>query len=217
MSSSSRVISRVLRGEAGRQATAETFSHGMIDASPGTPAPAAVDPFVATRLASYREGYEAGLAVAANNLETMRAEQARALADALVAAATAARSHRQEAVAQAEREAVELAFELAEALVGHEISITPSQSIDAVRRAVALVPRGEDLVVRLHPDDVISPEDLQGLVPDASVKVVVDPDVEPGGCVVDAGPCRIDAQIGPAMARARELIDTVAQEPRGSA
>src|SRR5271165_3468957 len=166
MSSSSRVMSRVLRGEAGRQATTENFSHDLHDASPGAPAPAAVDPFVATRLASYREGYEAGLAVAAASLEATRAEQARHLVDALLAAATAARSHRQEAVAQAEREAVDLAFELAEALVGYEISSTPSLSIDAVKRALALVLRGEDLVVRLHPDDVISPDDLQSLVPD---------------------------------------------------
>jgi flagellar assembly protein FliH len=84
-----------------------------------------------------------------------------------------------------------------------------------VKRAVALVPEGEDLVVRLHPDDVITADDLQVLVAEASVKVVHDSEVEIGGCVVEAGPCRIDAQIGPAMARARALIDSVGSGARG--
>ena len=119
------------------------------------------------------------------------------------------------ALEQAEHEAVELAFELAEAFFGREISLSPSISIEAVKRALTLVPHGEDLVVRLHPDDVVTPEELQALVIDASVKVVVDPEVEAGGCVVEAGPCRIDAQIGPAMTRARALIDTVGPGSRG--
>jgi flagellar assembly protein FliH len=54
-------------------------------------------------------------------------------------------------------------------------------------------------------------------VADASVKVVHDPAIEIGGCVVEAGPCRIDAQVGPAMERARALIDSVGQGSRGSA
>ena len=94
--------------------------------------------------------------------------------------------------------------------------MSPSLSVDALTRAMALVPRGEDLVVRLHPGDVTTSEELQALVADASVKVVSDPDVEIGGCVVEAGPCRIDAQVGPAMERARALIDSVGPGSRGS-
>lgn len=215
MSSSSRVMSRVLRGEAGRQAAAETFGHQALD--PSGSMPPAVDPFVSERAAAYQEGYEAGLAAAAGGLEAARAERAISLSAALITAAASASLQREAAVAQAQHEAVALAFELAEALLGREISFTPSVSIEAVKRAVALVPRGEDLVVRLHPDDAITPDELQTLVPDATVKVVVDPDVEVGGCVVDAGPCRIDAQIGPAMERARALITSVGQGTGGPA
>jgi flagellar assembly protein FliH len=154
------------------------------------------------------------LADAAAGDEAARTAQVCRLSDALTTAAAAARSQRAEAVSLAEREAVELAFELAETLLGREISLNPSLSLDAVRRAVALVPQGEDLVVRLHPGDVVTPEELQALVPDASVKVVLDPHVELGGCVVEAGPCRIDAQVGPAMERARALIHSVGQGMR---
>ena len=53
----------------------------------------------------------------------------------------------------------------------------------------------------------------KALVVDANVKVVSDPSVEIGGCVVDAGPCRIDAQVGPALRRARELISELYRRP----
>ena len=70
MSTSSRVMSRVLRGEAGRLAMAETFGHHPTD---GGRAPAPVDPFAAERSASYQQGYEAGLAEAAQSQEAARA------------------------------------------------------------------------------------------------------------------------------------------------
>ncbi len=207
MSSSSRAMGRVLRGEAGRRATTETFGLRLPDAKDRPTAPVA-DPFAAARAAGFEEGFQAGLADAAAGDEAARTAQVCRLSDALITTAVAARSHRAEAVSRAEHEAVELAFELAEALLGRELSLNPSLSIEAVTRAVALVPKGEDLVVRLHPDDVITPDELQAVVADASVKVVIDPEVEPGGCVVEAGPCRIDAQVGPALERARALIHT---------
>ncbi|HVC69126.1 MAG TPA: FliH/SctL family protein [Acidimicrobiales bacterium] len=203
----------MLRGEAGRRATTETFGLHLPDAVRRPSVPTA-DPFAAARAAGFAEGFQAGLADAAAGDEAARTAQTSRLSDALITAAAAARSHRADAVALAEQEAVRLAFELAEALLGREISLSSSLSIDAVTRAVALVPKGDDLVVRLHPDDVITPDELQALVPDASVKVVIDPEVELGGCVVEAGPCRIDAQVGPAMERARALIHSVGQGSR---
>jgi flagellar assembly protein FliH len=214
MSSSSRAMDRVLRGEAGRRATTETFGVQAPETNGRSSAPTA-DPFAAGCAAGFQEGFQAGLADAAAGDEAALSARAARLSDALIAAAASARSQRAAAVAQAEQEAVELAFELAEALLGREISLSPSLSIDAVKRAVALVPKGEDLVVSLHPGDVITPEELQALVGDASVKVVHDPHVEVGGCVVEAGPCRIDAQVGPAMERARALIDSVGPGTRG--
>jgi flagellar assembly protein FliH len=207
-------MGRVLRGEAGRRATTETFGLHPVDTRARPTAPAA-DPFAAARAAGFQEGFEAGLADAAAGDEASLAARAARLSEALMAAAAEVRSQRAEAVAQAEHEAVELAFELAETLLGREISLSPSLSIEAVKRAVALVPKGEDLVVRLHPDDAISADQLRALVADASVRVVHDPEVEAGACVVEAGPCRIDAQVGPALERARALIDSVGRGSRG--
>jgi flagellar assembly protein FliH len=215
MSSSSRVISRVLRGDDGRRAGAEVVDLHLPVGGPGQGVVA--DPFVAERAISYRQGYDAAKAEMAAAEESARAARAERLSEALVAAAAAACEQRQAALERATQEAVELAFELTEALIGHEITTNPStMSLDALKRALALVPRGEDLVVRLHPGDVLTPEEVQDLVKDASVKVVADPDIEVGGCVVEAGPCRIDAQLGPAMARARALIESAGGEAPGS-
>jgi len=54
-------------------------------------------------------------------------------------------------------------------------------------------------------------------LPEASVHVIADPSVEAGGCVVEAGPCRIDAQIGPAIERARALLRDMTEAPDHSA
>jgi flagellar assembly protein FliH len=207
-------MGRVLRGEAGRRATTETFGLHLpaVDRQPSSPA---VDPFASARASGFQEGFAAGLADAAAGDEAAVSARIARLSDALIEAAATARTLRAEAVARAETEAVELAFELAEALLGREVSLRPTLTLEAVTRAVNLVPQGEDLVIRLHPGDVITPEELQALVADASVKIVHDPDVEPSGCVVEAGPCRIDAQVGPALERARALIDSVAQGMRG--
>jgi flagellar assembly protein FliH len=207
-------MSRVLRGEAGRRATTETFGLDLPDID-RHPSSTAVDPFASARAAGFQEGFAAGLADAAAGDEAAVSARTARLSEALIAAAATAHALRADAVARAETEAVELAFELAEALLGREVSLCPTLTLEAVTRAVTLVPQGEDLVVRLHPGDVIAPEELQALVADASVKVVHDPEVELGGCVVEAGPCRIDAQVGPAMERARALIDSVGPGMRG--
>jgi len=215
MNSSSRVIARVLRGEAGRRAAPEPLDlqpHHVAGAGPEHGPPA--DPFAAERAAAYQAGYEAAVAEAAAADAAATTGRAERLTDALVEAAAAAREQREAALAQAGREAVELAFELAETLIARELTLHPSLTVDALQRALVLVPQGEDLVVRLHPGDAITPEEVQELVKDASVRIVADPEIETGGCVVEAGPCRIDAQLGPALARARELIDSVGQETR---
>lgn len=160
--------------------------------------------------AARREGYEQGYQDAAADIEASAEGQRRVqlskLAARLAAAADGIASQRLEAVAVAESEIVTLAVELAETLVRRELEVTATAGVDAVRRALQLVPVDADLVVRLHPEDRVLVEELQAMVPDRSVRLVADPDVERGGCVVDAGPCHIDTQIGPAVARARELL-----------
>ena len=161
----------------------------------------------AARAEAYRQGHAAAVAEIAASAEGERRARLNQLAEAITVAARSVAEQRHASVAVAEVEVVELAVELAEAVVQRELAVTRSAATDALERALGLVPSGEDLVVRLNPDDVIDPVDLQVLVPERHVLVVADATVEIGGCVVDAGPCHVDAQIGPALERARALIE----------
>jgi len=219
MSSSKPGRVRILRGDAGRRAAAATLAveapsrgaatmaapAGVSGAVAGSPMGMS-DPLEAARAEGYDAGYEAATAEAAAGFEAARAAQLARMSDALVAAAAAAAGARAELVRVVEAEAVHLAFELAEAIVRRELTLSRCVSVEALRRAIGLVPNGEDVLVRVHPGDVVDPAELVALLPEAAVKVVSDPAVEAGGCVVEAGPCRIDAQIGPAIERARALL-----------
>ena len=197
---------RILRGGAGHRAVAASFAVPL-DLN-GDAAAAATIPerLEAARQAAYDKGYRTAVEEAAQAENAGRAAQLRRVADALVAAAAQVREARAEAVQVAGREAVELACQLAEAILQRELSAADSV-LEALQRAVALVPDADDLVVRLNPGDTIAPADLERLVPNANVRVLHDARVERGSCVVVAGPCRIDTQIGAALERARRVLD----------
>jgi flagellar assembly protein FliH len=110
-----------------------------------------------------------------------------------------------------EDEVARLAFELASVIVGRELELAQAPGLDALRRALRLVPDEDRLVVRLHPDDLqaarqAAEQAVAGERVSGSLELVADPDVERGGCVVEAGPCRIDAQVGPAIERVRKVL-----------
>lgn len=212
MSSYSATTVRILRGHGGRNAAAAPFAPAISDvgSAGGLGLAERLDE---ARDAGYQAGYEAARSELAENAEAARLQELEKLAEMLTRAAADAARNRADLVVQAQGEAVALAIELAASIVQRELAISDSLTTEAIRRAIGLVPRGEDLIVRLHPGDVIDASDLADLVPDNSVKVVADPSVEPGGCVVAAGPCHIDAQVGPALERARAVIARVADDP----
>jgi flagellar assembly protein FliH len=206
---------RILRGSDRSNADAAPFAPKI--PSVGSGGHSMAERLEAARSAGYKEGYEAARLELSAGTEAERSERLEKLAHDLARAAADTARAREELLAEAEAEAVQLAFELAESIVQRELVLSESLSSEAIRRAFALVPRGEDLIVRLHPGDVIDVGELSMLVPESSVKVVADPSIEEGGCVVSAGPCQIDAQIGPALERARALISRVGVEPGSAA
>jgi flagellar assembly protein FliH len=56
----------------------------------------------------------------------------------------------------------------------------------------------------MHPDDVAHLADR----PEPRVTLVGDPAIERGGCVLEAGPTIIDAQLGSALDRARSFLES---------
>ncbi len=195
---------RILRSDQARAATPAVLARRLPAAAPASAASVA-DQLEAARAAGYDEGYRAGADAAARSLDAERVAQLRRMADAVERAAAAVAPERARLVDHLGAEAAQLAFELAEVLVQGELTHAGA-GLDAVRRALALVPDGEDIVVRVHPASAVAVDDVAQMAPTSSVRFVPDAAIEPDGCVVEAGPCRIDAQIGPALQRARAVL-----------
>lgn len=159
----------------------------------------------------YEDGYAAGLAAAA---DAARAAEAAAIqrvdtAVATLAAAAAELTARQTiVVADVEQRVAEVATQIAAAILQRELAACDSPVLDAVTRALRLAPPRVDAVARLHPEDAAAVAALATVAHDRDVTVIPDASVERGGCVLDVGPCRIDAQITPALERVREVLQS---------
>lgn len=160
----------------------------------------------------YAEGYAAGLAQAARDSEAEAIEHRRAAARlgqaaaALQDAATQLAQRDAVTLAAIEADVLALALALAEEIVGRELRATDAPVLDALGRAARLVPDRGDVVVRVHPDDATVVTAAVAAHPagwPGEVQVLGDPAIEPGGCVLDVGECRIDVQVGAAIERLR--------------
>jgi len=179
------------------------------------PAAADVDPAgaAAEEQRGFEDGYRAGMAEGlAAGRAAMAAESAAAVARleaVVIALADAAADLRR-------RQALELtgledalaraAVDLASAIIGRELQVAESPGADAMARALALVPAGSTAVARLHPADAARLDDATTGVAAGTVTVIADPAIEPGGCILEVGDSRIDAQLGPALDRVRAAL-----------
>jgi flagellar assembly protein FliH len=172
------------------------------------------------RAEGHSAGYAEGLAEASRVVAEAEAEAAARLADVQarwerrMASATAALGA---AVTALDAAAVPTADDVRDTLLdgvltlvgdllGRELSASTTAGVDAIRRALTLLPSDAPAVVRLHPDDLaeIPPSALAALPP--SVTVVGDEDVERAGAVAESGPRRVDAQLSTALARVRAVL-----------
>lgn len=184
-----------------------------------------------SRAAGYAAGWAAGARAAAQDAERRQArlaeEQRRQAAehDAAVRQAIGLL----ETVAQAvrEREAPELeacraalhaaALDLAEAILGVELSDGPHAARAALTRALALPVEEGPFAVRMHPEDV---RQLSALLEDggsagagsaplrlpAGVELRPDPTVARGDAISERADGYLDARIGAALERARAAL-----------
>ena len=132
------------------------------------------------------------------------ADHVAVLAHALRSAAVELREATVPVLAEAEAALVEAAFELATAVVGVALSDRVAGARAAVERVVAATDGGAVPVVRLNPADV---EELRGagLSPE-EVRLVADPSLARGDAIGELSGGWLDARVGEALARAREVL-----------
>lgn len=168
--------------------------------------------------AGYAEGRAAGHAVAEHEVQQaiVHARHTAVRFDAAAAALEQAvhdlRARDEVSVAELEHEGMALGHGIARALIGRELRACERPVLDAMRRAARLVPDRGVPVVRVNPADEETVRTAALSDPGrwtAAVVVVADQSVEPGGCVVDVGPCRVDAQISTALDRMSATLSTL--------
>ena len=161
------------------------------------------------RAEGYADGLAAGRAAALEDAARQQAEGAARIEQAVTAlhaaVADAARRH-EAAVVALEEVLVSGAFELAEALLGRELELATDPGRDAVRRALRLAEGSEPVSAHLHPDDIATLGDLDSLAPGRALTVIPDAAVERGGCVLQVGSGRVDARLGAALERVRQVL-----------
>lgn len=147
--------------------------------------------------AGWVAGHDRGLADAGGEIRRVLARMAAAADDLDRRAATD--------LADAEDAIVAAALDLARMVLDRELSSASDPGAEAIARALALTPTGAPLTIRLAPRD--ADRLSAGAVPgDRPVTLVADASIEDGGCIVEAGATQIDAQLGPALDRARTLL-----------
>ena len=218
MSSSATVRTTVLRGAAAARIPGVALDADLSLLRPLTPRmPAtAADAEAAAaqiRAEASRVGYEDGFTAgqtAGHQAATAQTAETMARLESAIAAVTAATeglaTRQASAIADVEQHIATLAVSIAEAILGRELAAADAPARDALVHALRLAPKRVDVIAHVNPVDEATLGDVAGLAADRSITVVADPSIEPGGCVVQAGPCSIDAQITPALQRVREAL-----------
>lgn len=114
-----------------------------------------------------------------------------------------------------ERNLTALAVAVARHLVGRELRSDAGAIADLVRRALAEFPADEPLRVRIHPNDLSTLTTVPGIdgepiaiAPGRELRWIADPEIEPGGCVVEGRERIVDGRVDRALERIyRSLVD----------
>jgi flagellar assembly protein FliH len=147
-----------------------------------------------------QEGYQDGrLQGRAEGLAETRAQHQQLVA-ALEAGVARLRVLEEEFRAAAGALVVDLGLAVARRICRAAIVQDPTIVLDTVRGALALLPENGEAVVRVHPDHLAmireqQPKQLESVEGAISPRLVPDPAVEPGGCLVETPGCLVDATL----------------------
>jgi flagellar assembly protein FliH len=175
-----------------------------------------------TRAAARAQGYstgwaegrrEAAVEAAALRAETEQAHREaearreaehRSAVEGLARAAALLQQQVDATAAEVEEHALALALELTEALVGHELAVAPDPVGDVVRRALAALPQGLPVTVRLAPS--VAGDPALAVLREQGVTVVTDPSLDPHDALVESTVEAVDLRIRSALDRVREVL-----------
>ena len=140
----------------------------------------------------YDTGYQEGLAQTTELLMKARLEQEQFLKNA-------------------NRDLMDLAFKIAEKIIGKQLEIDPDSIISIVKQAMQTVRQTKQLTIRVHPDDAkrlkANEEELQeALGRQRFLDVVEDKKVQQGGCIIESEIGTVEAQLNTQLERLKKIL-----------
>ena len=159
-----------------------------------------------------RQAAQAGAAKAERGIKAsseVRAAHTARVERALLAVANAAEVLERQVlpvIHDLEETIVDTAMQIATAVLGREIATAEQPGRDGVMRALALAPVGRPVTVRLSPADRQTMKTTELVIDGRTVTLVDDPALQPGDAVAVCDATTIDARIGPAVERVREVL-----------
>ena len=157
----------------------------------------------------YEEGYAEGMQRALAEITRKSAEESQRAAFALAAlskAVSAAQESAHKVRSEVQEAAPKLAFELLEALLAREVSLTVNPGYEAIARVLNLDAGSDPVTVWMHPVDIASLGELTESDLGREVNVLPDASIERGGAMVEVGRATLDGQLSHALDRVREVL-----------
>lgn len=110
-------------------------------------------------------------------------------------------SEKEELATRYEQEVLDLAFEIAGRILGHELKERPDTIAQMTREALKQVIDCKRITVRANPDDLSYLQNLRSDIADqlsqeTRFELISDNKVQPGGCVIDTERGSLDARVG---------------------
>ena len=169
--------------------------HSLADLGPR------VDPEATARLDGYRAGRTEGFAAGHADGQALAERAVLDALEGLRSAAADLEARSADAAQDLASFAMHLAVELAEAIVGGDLSLLETGE-DVILRALSLRRAGETVRIRVHPAHPLLA--IGTTRPD--VEVVADPDVAPDQAFAEIGEGLADLSIATAVTRVREVL-----------
>jgi flagellar assembly protein FliH len=188
---------------------------GQVPSGPGTskaaepvapPAPPAVDVQALVkegRQAGYHDGYRDGLAALESYKQTQSAQMAAFMSDQVGALVSDLHQRLELLEAQLSGRIAGVSLELARQVVRSEIATRPELVVSVAEEALStILASARDVVLRLNPDDLaLAQGSLQEQLKVRGARVIGDPHVGQGGCVVESDIAVVDASVESRWAR----------------
>lgn len=213
-------------GAAGGAAGGNPTATKPMGKTPLRPARAAAEPqkppvdpaeeLKAARQAGYQDGYRDGLAALENFKQTYAAQLTIQLSSQFEALGVDYQERLESLEQQISGRLAGVALELARQVVRSEISTRPELIVSVAEEALAaLLTSARQICVRLHPDDhAVVSHTLKESLHARGGKLLADPNITRGGCVVESDIAVVDASVEARWKRVAALLGSEDEWPR---